>query len=318
MAAQHPGDTAPTPPAQGLAMGSLGDLGLKAIRATALRAGRLAEALFDNAMDADVIAVNDGQVWRGKGGNPQLNDADAARAVALGSETPMWVADAREEPGWMDHPSVQAEGGIRFCAAVPIRLKDGARVGVLRVLDNRPRPYDPQLAERLEDLAAMVADEGDRYLGGDTRMIRDLFDRAPGLMAVTRGPDHVIELANPALRRFVGDADLIGRRVIDALPQSGPQGFIALLDRVFATGQAQGGYARRALIYSGPDAVPRESYMDFIFQPIRDAAGEVSGVQLRLLRLVGTDVPVADIARAGRLWRRPADHVFAEILHRLA
>jgi PAS domain S-box-containing protein len=277
-------------------MGSLGDLGLNAIRETALRAGRLAEALFD-ASEGDVIAVNDGRVWRGKGDSPTLNDANAARVVALGSDEPVWVADTREAAGWRDHPAVKAEGGIRFCASAPIRLRDGSRLGVLRVLDNKPRPYDPKLAERLQDLAAMVAEEGDRYLGGETRMIRDLFNRAPGLMVVTRGPAHVLELVNPAFQRFVGDVELIGRPVAEALPSVGDQGFVAVLDAVYATGKAQGGYARRVVIPARATTPEREAYIDFIFQPFRDAAGEVTGVFFQ-----GHDVTAA---------RRAADELAA-------
>jgi PAS domain S-box-containing protein len=281
----------PAPPAtpSGLNMGLLGDLGLNAFRDAALRATRLAEALFPGAF-ADVVAVNDGRVWRCKPAGAFANDA-SARRLALGSDKPLWIADATLEPGWRDHPAVTAENGIRFCASVPILLPDRTLVGALWVTDARPRPFDAALAGALEELAAFVASECDRLLGGETRMIRDLFDKAPGLMAVTRGRDHVIELANPALRRFVGDRDLVGHQVAVALPQMVDQGFVAILDNVFATGEPYGADGRRMLLERTPGAPLVEAYCDFVFQPIRDAEGAVTGVFFQ-----GHDVTSARLA----------------------
>jgi PAS domain S-box-containing protein len=270
-------------------MGLLGDLGLNAFRDAALRATRLAEALFQGAF-ADVVAINDGRVWRCKPAGAFANDV-SARRLALQSDKTLWVADATLEPSWRDHPAVTAENGLRFCASVPILLPDRTLVGALWVTDARPRPFDAALASALEELAAFVAGECDRLLGGETRMIRDLFDKAPGLMAVTRGSGHVIELANPALRRFVGDRDLIGREVAAALPQMVAQGFVALLDQVFETGKPYGAYAARMFLQRTPGGPLTEAYCDFVFQPIRDLEGAVTGVFFQ-----GYDVTPAKLA----------------------
>ncbi|MGZ3374965.1 MAG: ATP-binding protein [Phenylobacterium sp.] len=262
-------------PASGLSMGLLGDLGLNALREAALRAGRLAEALFD-APEADVLAVNEGRVWRGKPPRPDADD-NAGRRIALWGGGPVWVADSKLDPEWSDHPAI-ARTGIRFLAAAPIRLRDGTLVGALRVLDLKPRPFDPQLAERLTDLAAFVAGECDRVLGGETRMIRDLFNRAPGMMAVTRGPEHVFELANPAYHRFVGGRDLIGLPVHEALPHVVPQGFKARLDEVYRTGKPYAARASRMMIQPVQGGEMVEAFVDFVFEPIRDTQGAVTGI----------------------------------------
>jgi hypothetical protein len=104
----------------GLNMGLLGDLGLNAFRDAALRAGRLAETLFD-APEADVIAVNDGIVWRAKSATVTASD-EAARLIALGSDRPVWVADMDLDPRWRDHPA-RGAAGVRFCAAAPSRSR---------------------------------------------------------------------------------------------------------------------------------------------------------------------------------------------------
>ena len=61
--------------------------------------------------------------------------------------------------------------------------------------------------------------------------LRALFRQAPGYMAVLRGRDHVFALVNDAFRRTVGERDLIGRPVREAMPELTGQGFFELLDQ---------------------------------------------------------------------------------------
>jgi PAS domain-containing protein len=67
--------------------------------------------------------------------------------------------------------------------------------------------------------------------------LRALFQQAPGHMAVLRGPDHVYALVNAAYQRLVGDRDLIGKPVREALPELAGQSFFELLDEVYMTGK---------------------------------------------------------------------------------
>ena len=81
-----------------------------------------------------------------------------------------------------------------------------------------------------------VRDEGGRILGvfnvmaerpqsADRERLSRLFEQAPGFMAMMEGREHRIVLANSAYRRIVGDRDLVGKRVIDALPDAVAQGY---------------------------------------------------------------------------------------------
>ena len=117
----------------------------------------------------------------------------------------------------------------------------------------------------------------------------DLFEQAPGFMAVLRGPDHVFELANEAYLQVVGRRDLIGRPVREALPEVEGQGFFQLLDQVRETGVP---FVGRGLpIELHDDGAPRTSYVDFVYQPIRDAAGQVEGIFVQ-----GSDVTDRTVA----------------------
>ena len=112
----------------------------------------------------------------------------------------------------------------------------------------------------------------------DTERLQQLFDQAPGFMALSKGPEHVFEMVNPSYLRLVGERDLIGRTVREAFPELEGQQFFSLLDHVFETGKAFTGRARPLRIQRIPGAEPEERLLDFVFQPITDAKGKVTGI----------------------------------------
>jgi PAS domain S-box-containing protein len=105
-----------------------------------------------------------------------------------------------------------------------------------------------------------------------------LFEQAPAFMCLLQGPSHTFEIANEAYRRLVGGRPLIGRSVREAVPEAEGQGFFEHLDRVYATGVAY--KARRAplRVARGPENQPEERFLDFIYQPMTDKNGEVTGI----------------------------------------
>jgi signal transduction histidine kinase len=106
--------------------------------------------------------------------------------------------------------------------------------------------------------------------------LQSLFEQAPGFVCILRGPDHVFDIANAAYRTMVGRQDLVGKPLAHVLPEVVGQGFTALLDSVSASGDAYVGQAFRVMIER--DGVLREFFLDFIYQPIHEADGTVSGV----------------------------------------
>jgi signal transduction histidine kinase/CheY-like chemotaxis protein len=87
----------------------------------------------------------------------------------------------------------------------------------------------------------------------------------------------VFELANVAYFNLVGERDILGKSVAEALPEVREQGFIALLDAVFRTGRRHVGSA--VPVYLQREAgQPELRFVDFIYQPLLDAAGATSGI----------------------------------------
>ena len=118
----------------------------------------------------------------------------------------------------------------------------------------------------------------DRRRALDTARLQQLFDQAPGFMALSSGPEHVFEMANPSYMRLVGQRDLIGRTVREAFPDLEGQEFFDLLDHVYSSGKAVTGRARPLRIRRQADAEPEERFLDFVFQPITDSDGKVTGI----------------------------------------
>jgi len=129
----------------------------------------------------------------------------------------------------------------------------------------------------LVETTARVRAERERV--EETARLRQLFQQAPSMMAVVRGPDHVYELANAAYLQLIGrrDADVIGKSAADAVPELEKQGFIALLNQVYASGKPHIGRSV-PIEMRRPEGGVAQHYIDFIYQPITDANGQVSGI----------------------------------------
>lgn len=113
---------------------------------------------------------------------------------------------------------------------------------------------------------------------GERLRLRALMDQAPGFVAVVRGPGHVFELANKACIQLIGRRDILGKPVRDALPELEGQGFFELLNQVYSSGEAFVGRAMPIDFEQVPGRPLVTRYIDFVYQPIREADSRVSGV----------------------------------------
>ena len=118
----------------------------------------------------------------------------------------------------------------------------------------------------------------ERKLAAERERFVQLFDQAPTFLAVLRGPDHLIELANPGYLALIGHRPVVGRTVAEALPEVVAQGYVALLDEVYRTGKPYSAASSKYLAQVSPDAPVDERYVDFVYQPITDPDGSVVGI----------------------------------------
>jgi PAS domain S-box-containing protein len=152
-----------------------------------------------------------------------------------------------------------------------------------------------------------------RYRDDENTRLVNLFEEAPGIIAVLRGPDHVFELTNRSFLTLVGHRDLIGKPVRDAMPEVQGQGYFELLDQVYTSGQPFVGHAVPLHVQREPGGPLEECYLDFVYQPIRDQYGKVTGIFLE-----GSDVTVRKrIEDELREANRQKDDFLAMLAHEL-
>jgi two-component sensor histidine kinase len=129
-----------------------------------------------------------------------------------------------------------------------------------------------------EHLAREALAEANARLETDARRLHELFAQAPGFIAVVRGPDHTFEFTNAAYERLVGRVGLVGKAVLDVLPEVEGQGFVELLNGVYKCGEPYVGEGFAITLQRTAQGPAEQLYVDFVYQPVRDASGVVTGI----------------------------------------
>jgi diguanylate cyclase (GGDEF)-like protein len=125
------------------------------------RVTRLARRLFDVPM-AMISLVDSRRLWiKSTQGIPREEaDRDLSFcAHAILDDAPMVVEDTHADDRFLDNPYVTEKPRIRFYAGCPVHAGDGSRVGVLCILDRKPRRLAPADLDLLLDLASSVESE---------------------------------------------------------------------------------------------------------------------------------------------------------------
>ena len=106
-----------------------------------------------------------------------------------------------------------------------------------------------------------------------------IFEQTPALVALLRSPGHRFEYANPAYQALFPGRQLVGQDAVEVAPELAAQGFVALLDRVYQTGETYFGQQTPFTLRATPGEPPRTSYFDFTYQAYRED-GEVAGISI--------------------------------------
>jgi PAS domain S-box-containing protein len=124
-----------------------------------------------------------------------------------------------------------------------------------------------------------------RYAAEERERLAELFEQASGFMALLRGPEHRIELANGGYLRLMGRRDVVGRTLTEALPDATSSGHTELLSTVYRTGKAHAAHGAKFVVQNSAGGHAEERYADFVYQPIKDTTGAVTGILIE-----GSDV----------------------------
>ena len=108
--------------------------------------------------------------------------------------------------------------------------------------------------------------------------MRSILEHVPVAITITRGPNHRIELQNACSRSLLNGRNVEGETLENATPQTRTQGFIALLDQVFATGELFVGKEMPLSYDRDGSGIESIRYFDLTYQPIYETDGHVSGI----------------------------------------
>jgi PAS domain-containing protein len=126
-------------------------------------------------------------------------------------------------------------------------------------------------------------------VAGDIRHARDFLMNSPAVTAldlpgaqacrvVLRGADLTIDAANEAFVRAAGRGGFLGLPGREAFPELRDQGYFQLLDQVYQTRKSFVGFMMPILFQPRKGAPMEEHITDFVYRPIEDAAGHVTGL----------------------------------------
>jgi PAS domain S-box-containing protein len=106
----------------------------------------------------------------------------------------------------------------------------------------------------------------------------NMFLKAPSAIGMLKGANHVFEMVNPLYLQLIGKKDVIGKTVAEVLPEVIEQGFIRLLDGVYATGKSYIGTEALIKIDKEGNGELTDAYLNFIYQAYRNDEGNIEGI----------------------------------------
>jgi PAS domain S-box-containing protein len=108
--------------------------------------------------------------------------------------------------------------------------------------------------------------------------LRGVFMEAPVAIAIYRGPEHIIELANSRMLEYWGRSaeEVTNKSLFKALPELEQQGFREIMDEVYSTGKRfiSGELAVQLLRYGQMETI----YINLTVEPLRDEQDRINGM----------------------------------------
>lgn len=96
-----------------------------------------------------------------------------------------------------------------------------------------------------------------------------IFEKSPTAIAILRGKDLIYEMVNPAYMQFIGDREMIGMKVREALPELANQPYFDFLDRVFRNGEVIS-LKNAPFEFISKEGKTEIKYADFVYQRIEE------------------------------------------------
>ena len=126
------------------------------------------------------------------------------------------------------------------------------------------------------DISARKATEF--QLQFERNKLETVFTDSPAAMAIWQGPELIFEKVNPKFQSIFGDRPLVGKSLLEAIPELKGQAFYGMIKKVFETGEAAVEHEMLAKIVRKKDGPLEDRYFDFTYVQIIDPDGNPYGV----------------------------------------
>ena len=110
------------------------------------------------------------------------------------------------------------------------------------------------------------------------KMVEDLLLTAPTFICTLTGPTYIYTLINERYQALFGKRKILGKPIMEALPELESQGFEIILKKVYETGEAYVAIDLPIMISRDEGLEPQLSYFNFSYQPIYDVHKKIEGI----------------------------------------
>ncbi|MEO6687431.1 MAG: PAS domain-containing protein, partial [Dyadobacter sp.] len=127
----------------------------------------------------------------------------------------------------------------------------------------------------IESILAISRDITD-VTAGETRF-QTMVEQSPMAIGLLRGRDMVVEIGNDKIfELWSKDKSVVGKPILEALPEIKDQGFLELLQKVYDTEEPY--FGTNVFVKIRNKGIFEDKYFDFVYTPLRDKSNTVSGV----------------------------------------
>jgi PAS domain S-box-containing protein len=138
-----------------------------------------------------------------------------------------------------------------------------------------------QVNEREKIAAAKAALQGERD------RLKEFFMQAPAGICVLSGTELVFELVNPLYQQLFPGRELLGKPLLDAVPEVRGAAIWDILRDVYHTGKTFEGNELLIPLARTPDGPVEDRYFNFIYQARRDESGNTDGIVVFVTEVTG-------------------------------
>ena len=109
-------------------------------------------------------------------------------------------------------------------------------------------------------------------------LTQEIYMNAPASICTFKGLQHTYELVNPAYQKLFKNRELVGKTLLEALPELEGQGVDKILDNVYKTGEVFRNTEIPVMLAIADDGEPEQRYFNSTMQPIYNNANKIIGV----------------------------------------